>query len=117
MSVADVVVWVLPPLAGVALGLRMRSTTLALLLGLALVITSFVLFGYSMDHYSNNDCQPGEECPTGDRVIRVVNPVFFFLGSILFLVALARGLWIDFRAGRGPRQVGQAPRGHGRKGH
>jgi hypothetical protein len=115
MSVADVVVWVLPPLAGVALGLRMRSTTLALLLGLALVITSFVLFGYSMDHYSNNDCQPGEPCTTGERVIDVVNPIFFFFGSALFLVALVRSVWNDFRAGRWPGQSGQARLGHGRK--
>ncbi len=93
----------------------MRSTTLALLLGLALVITSFVLFGYSMDHYSNNDCQSGEQCPTGDRIIRIVNPVFFFLGSTLFLVALARGLWIDFRAGRWPGQRRRGLVGHGRK--
>jgi hypothetical protein len=44
MSVPDVVVWVLPPLAGAAMGLRMRSTALALLLGLILVITSVVVW-------------------------------------------------------------------------
>jgi hypothetical protein len=115
MSILDVVAWVLAPLVGAALGLWMRSTTLALLLGLALVITSFVLFGYSMDHYSNNDCQPGEPCPAGERVIDFINPVFFFLGSTLFLVALARGLWIDFCAGRWPGQGGHAPLGQGRK--
>ena len=96
MSVTDVV-WLLPPLAGVALGLRMRTNGLALLLGLVLVATSVVLWGYSVDNYSNNDCQPGEPCPTGERVIRVVNPVFFLLGSTLFLVALARLVWSDLR--------------------
>jgi len=100
MSVTDVVVWLLAPLAGVALGSRMRSSVLALLLGLGLVITSVVVWGYSVDHYSNNDCQPGEPCPTGDRVIRVANPVFFFLGSTLFLVAFGRSLWHDFRVRR-----------------
>jgi hypothetical protein len=96
MSLLDVVGWILAPLAGVALGLRMRSTTLALMLGLALVITSVVLWGYSWS-YPNSACQPGEPCPTGDHIIRVVNGVFFPLGSTLFFVALARGLWIDAR--------------------
>jgi len=45
MSVTDVVVWLLAPLAGVALGSRMRSSVLALLLGLGLVITSVVVWG------------------------------------------------------------------------
>ena len=45
MSVTDVVVWLLAPLAGVALGPRMRSSVLALLLGLGLVITSVVVWG------------------------------------------------------------------------
>ena|SRR2546422_704771 len=99
MSVLDVVGWVLAPLAGMALGLRMRSTTLALLLGLVLVVTSVVLWGYSWN-YSNNDCQPGEPCPTGEQVVRVVNAIFIPLGSLLFLVALARGLWNDFRVRR-----------------
>jgi hypothetical protein len=98
MSVLNVVGWALAPLAGVALGLRMRSTTLALLLGLALVITTFVLWGYSWN-YSNNDCQPGEPCPTGYHVIQIVDAVLFPLGSVLFVVALARGLWRDYLRG------------------
>src|SRR5438552_3076654 len=113
MSVLDLVGWVVAPLAAVALGLRIRSTTLALLLALGLVITSFFLWGYSWN-YSNNDCQPGEPCPTGDHVIRVVNAVIFPLGSVLFLVALARGLWlwIDYLAGRWPGQSRQGRLGH-----
>jgi hypothetical protein len=97
MSVLDVVVWLLPPLAGVVLGLWMRSTVLAFLLGPGLVITSIALWGYSADHYSNNDCQPGQPCPTGEPVIRVVIPGFFLLGSTLFLVAFARSLWNEVR--------------------
>jgi hypothetical protein len=92
----------------------MRSTTLALMLGLGLVVTTFFLWGYSWN-YSNNDCQPGEPCPTGLRVIEVVNAVFFPLGSILFFVAIARGLWNDFRARRWPGHSGEARLGHGRK--
>src|SRR5919198_3472421 len=49
VSLADVL-WVLPVLVGVALGWSMRSrSVLALLLGAALVVVSFVLFGYSID--------------------------------------------------------------------
>jgi hypothetical protein len=92
MSVTDVV-WLLPPLAGVALGLFLRSSAIALLLGLALVVISFFLWGYSVDHYSNNDCQTGEPCPAGEQVIDVVNPVLFLLGSALALVAVGRTLW------------------------
>jgi hypothetical protein len=87
------VVWLLPALAGVALGLLLRSTLLALLLGFVLVIISFVLFGYSIDHYSNNDCQSGEPCPTGEQIIRIVEPVSFLLGSTLVLVAFGRTVW------------------------
>ena len=89
MSVTDVV-WVLPPLAGVALGLRLGSSAFALLLGLVLVIASFFLWGYSVDHYSNNDCQPGEPCPTGEQVIDVIDPVAFLLGSALVIVSFGR---------------------------
>jgi hypothetical protein len=97
MSVMDVVAWLLAPLAGIVVGLRMRWSSLAMLVGLALVITSVVVWGNSVDNYSNNDCQPGEPCPTGERVIRVVNPIFFLLGSALFLVAFGRALWADLR--------------------
>jgi hypothetical protein len=43
VSVSDVVwvVWLIPALAGVALGLRLRSSLLALLLGFVLVIVGF----------------------------------------------------------------------------
>ena len=92
MSVTDVV-WLLPALAGVALGLLLRSRVLPLLLGLALLIACFILFGYSVDQYSNNDCQPGESCPTGEQVIRIVNPILFLLGSTLFLAGSGRNLW------------------------
>jgi hypothetical protein len=92
VAVTDVV-WLLPPLAGLALGLWLRSTLLALLLGFVLVIISFVLFGYSIDHYSNNDCQSGEPCPTGEQVIDIVEPVSFLLGSTLVLVASGRTVW------------------------
>jgi hypothetical protein len=115
MSVLEVVTWVVVPLVGVALGLRMRSTALALLLGFLLFITAVVLWGYSVDHYSNNDCQLGEPCPTGDRVIRVVNAVFVPLGPTLFLTALARSLWNDFREGRWPGQRGRGSMGRVRK--
>jgi hypothetical protein len=114
MSVPDVVVWVLPPLAGAAMGLRMRSTALALLLGLILVITSVVVWGFSWN-YPNGACQEGEPCPTGDRVIQVVFPILFLEGLTLFLVALARSLWNDFRAGHWPGQRSQAPLGQRQK--
>jgi hypothetical protein len=113
VSIADAA-WLLPPLGGAALGLRMRSSVLAFLLGLAVVTASVVLWGYSVDNYSNNDCQPGEPCSTGEQVIRVVIPVCFLFGSTLFLVAFGRSLWNDFRARRWPGQSGQAL-GHGRK--
>jgi hypothetical protein len=87
------IVWVLPLLAGVALALLLRSTVLALLLGFLVVVTSFILWGYSIDHYSNNDCQPGEPCPTGEQVIDVLGPVFFLGGSALVLVSLGRTVW------------------------
>jgi hypothetical protein len=45
MSVLDIVAWLLSPLAGAALGLRMRSSALALLLGLVLMVTSGRLVG------------------------------------------------------------------------
>jgi hypothetical protein len=114
MSVTDAIVWFLPPLAGVALGLRMLSSALAILLGFVLVLASVVVWGYSWN-YPNGACEPGEPCPTGDRVIQVVTPVLFLLGSFLFLIALARSLWNDFRAGRWRGQSGQARLGHGRK--
>jgi hypothetical protein len=95
MSVSDVVwlVWLIPALAGAALGLRLRSSLLALLLGFVLVIISFILFGYSIEHYSNNDCQSGEPCPTGEQVIGIIEPVSFLLGSTLVLVAFGRTVW------------------------
>jgi hypothetical protein len=96
VSVTDVI-WLLPALAGVALGLLLRPKGLPLLLALALLITCFILFGYSVDHYSNNNCQFGEPCPTGDQVIRIVNPIFFWLGAPLFLVAFGRNLWATWR--------------------
>ena len=110
MSVLEVVVWLLPPLAGVVLGLWMRPTVLAFLLGPGLVITSIVLWGYSVDHYSNNDCQPGQPCPTAEPIIRVGIPGFFLLGSTLFIVAFARSLWNEVRRSkyRGVSRSGDA---------
>jgi hypothetical protein len=61
MSVTDAIVWFLPPLAGVALGLRMRSSALAILLGFVLVLASVVVWGYSWN-YPNGACEPGEPC-------------------------------------------------------
>jgi hypothetical protein len=92
LSLTDVL-WVLPVLAGAVLGVVLRSTALALLLGFALVLASFFLFGYSIDHYSNNDCQPGEPCTTGEQVIRIVEPGSFLLGATLVLVAFGRTIW------------------------
>jgi hypothetical protein len=68
MSITDIL-WLLPVLGGAALGVVFRSSALALLLGFVLLGLSFVLWGYSIDHYSNNDCQPGEPCPTGEQAI------------------------------------------------
>jgi hypothetical protein len=96
VSLLDVVGWVLAPLAGVALALRIRSTTFALMLSLAVVVTTFVLWGYSWN-YPNGACQPGEPCPTADHVIQIANAILFPLGSTLFVVALARGLWLVVR--------------------
>ncbi len=92
MSPTDVL-WILPALAGVALGLRLRPPTLGLLLGFAFVVISFVLFGYSIDHYPNGDCQAGAPCPTGEHVIDLVEPGVFTLGSALVLVAFSRTVW------------------------
>jgi hypothetical protein len=88
MSVADVV-WILSAVAGVAVGLLIRSSPLAAAIGLLMVAASLILFGYSWN-YENNDCQPGEPCPTGLSVIRVVNAVFVPFGPTLFIVGLAR---------------------------
>jgi hypothetical protein len=85
--------WPLPLLAGLALGLVVRSIALPLLLGLLLVIISFVLFGYSIDHYENGDCQSGAPCPTGEHVIEYLEPGAFILGSTLVIVGFSRSLW------------------------
>ena len=92
MSITDVL-WLLPVVAGVVLGRVLRSSGLALLLGLGLVVLSFILFGYSVDHYDNNDCQPGQPCPTGEQVVEIVTPTAFLLGSTLVLVAFGRSVW------------------------
>ena len=97
MSVTDLL-WLLPPFAGVVLGLRLRSPAIPLLVGFVLVVVSLALFGYSMDNYSNYDCQPGEPCPTGEQVIDVVMPVAFLLGASLVLVGFARVVW-DYLSG------------------
>ncbi len=89
MSVTDVI-WVLPALAGVALGFLLRPKWVPLLLGLVLVTASVVLFGYSLATYSSNDCQQGEPCPAGEQVIRVVEPVALLVGAPLFLAAFGR---------------------------
>jgi hypothetical protein len=97
------VVWLLPVLAGVALGLLLRSSAIALLLGFVLVVVSFFLFGYSIDHYENGDCQSGAPCPTGEHVIEYLEPACFLAGSALVLVAFARTLrnyWCGLRAWR-----------------
>jgi hypothetical protein len=92
MSPTDVL-WILPALAGVALGLRLRPPTLGLLLGFAFVVVSIGLFGYSIDHYPNGDCQAGAPCPTGEHIIEFVEPGAFILGSTLVLVAFGRTVW------------------------
>jgi hypothetical protein len=69
MSVMDVVACFWRRSRESSWALRMRWSALAMLVGLAFVIMSVVLWGYSVDNYSNNDCQPGEPCPTGERVI------------------------------------------------
>ena len=102
MSITDFA-WVLPALAGAAFGWFVRSKALALLLGVALLVTSVLLLGYSLSNYSNNDCQPGEPCPSGEQVIRVLGPVSFLGGSTLLLVAFGRHLrsfWRDLRVWR-----------------
>jgi hypothetical protein len=58
----------------------------------ALVI-SFVLFGYSIDHYENGDCQSGAPCPTGEHVIEYLEPGTFIAGATLVLVGFVRNLW------------------------
>ena len=97
MSVVDVVIWLLVPLVGIVVGLRMRWSALAMLAGFGLVLTSLALFGYSLDHYSNNDCQPGEPCSTAEQVIRYVIPIFFSFGSALGLAAFGRTFWAELR--------------------
>jgi hypothetical protein len=96
MSVTDLV-WLLELLAavalGVAVGVRMRPSVLGVVLGFALVVIAVILWGYSMEHYSNNACQTGEPCPTGDRVIRHINAVFLNGGATLLLVAWLRTVW------------------------
>ena len=98
MSLADVL-WVLPVLVGVALGWLMRSrSVLALLLGAALVRVSFVLFGYSIDHYENGDCQARAPCPTGEHVIEFVEPGAFLIGAPLIIVSFGATVWNYFSA-------------------
>jgi hypothetical protein len=58
-----------------------------------LVVISFVLFGYSIDHYQNGDCQSGTRCPTGEHVIEYLWPGAFLAGSTLVLVGFGRSLW------------------------
>jgi len=87
MSVADVL-WILPALVGVALGWLMRSRpVLGLMLGAGLIVVSFILFGYSMDHYENGDCETGAPCPTGEHVIEYVEPISFLIGVPLVIVS------------------------------
>src|ERR687887_112595 len=93
VSLADVL-WVLPVLVGLALGWSMRSrSVLALLLGAALVVVSFVLFGYSIDHYENGDCQGGAPCPTGEHIIEFVEPGAFLIGAPLIIVSFGATVW------------------------
>jgi hypothetical protein len=84
MSLADTL-WLLPALGGLALGARLRWTAVSLLLGLAFVVLSVMLFGYSLDHYDNGDCQAGAPCPTGEHVIEYAWPIAFVLGCTLVL--------------------------------
>jgi hypothetical protein len=95
MSVADVV-WILSAVAGVAVGLLIRSSPIGAVLGLAMVVAGFVLWGYSWN-YDNNDCQPGEPCPAGLHVIRAANAVLIPFGPTLFIVSFARMLWGGLR--------------------
>jgi hypothetical protein len=99
MSAIDVL-WVLPLLAGVGLGLLLRSSVIGLLLSSALLVTSFILFGYSVDHYSNNDCQPGEPCSTAEQIIEVLTPSLFLGASALFLASFGRSIWSALFTGR-----------------
>jgi hypothetical protein len=93
MSLVDVL-WVLPVLVGVALGWLMRSrSVLALLLGAAFVVVSFVLFGYSIDHYENGDCEPGAPCPTGEHIIEFVLPGAFLIGAPLIIISFGATVW------------------------
>jgi len=86
--------WILPALAGAALGWLMRSrSVLALLLGATFVVVSFVLFGYSIDHYENGDCQAGAPCPPGEQIIEFVEPGLFLIGAPLIIVSFGATVW------------------------
>jgi hypothetical protein len=95
MWVLDVV-WIVSLLVGAVLALRLPSSALAILLGVALLITSFILWGYSWN-YENWECQTGEVCPTGLRIIEILNSVFFPLSASLLVVGFARSLWTALR--------------------
>lgn len=92
MSLADTL-WLLPALAGLALGIRLRWPAMSLLLGLALFVISLMLFGYSLDHYENGDCQAGAPCPTGEHVIEYAIPIAFLAGCALVLGGFSRTVW------------------------
>ena len=91
MSAADTL-WLLPVLGGLALGAWLRWTAVSLLLGLAFVVLSLMLFGYSLDHYENGDCQAGAPCSTTEHVVEYW-PLAFLLGCTLVLGGSGRTVW------------------------
>jgi hypothetical protein len=92
MSLADTL-WLMAALGGLALGAWLRWTAMSLLLGFAFFVLSVVLFGYSLDHYENGDCQAGAPCPTGEHVIEYVVPIAFVFGCTLVLGGFSRTVW------------------------
>jgi|tagenome__1003787_1003787.scaffolds.fasta_scaffold20814790_1 hypothetical protein len=92
MSLADTF-WLLPVLGGLALGAWLRWTAVSLLLGLAFFVLTLMLFGYSLDHYENGDCQAGAPCPIGEHVIEYALPIALLLGCTLVLGGFGRTVW------------------------
>jgi hypothetical protein len=87
------VLWLLPALAGLAFGWMVRPTLVGLLLGFTLVLVSFYLFGYSIDHYDNADCQAGAPCPTGEHVLEYAEPLAFIVGATVLLASFFKTVW------------------------
>ena len=98
MSLTDALWIFLPALAGVVIGTKLPSRVAALMLGPAVLLVAFVLFVYALGTYEN--CEAGQPCPTGERVIDIVNPILFWGGSALFVVGLVRYVWFWWRSVR-----------------